>query len=149
MSSPRTIQDNSLILEIAIPPGLSKAVAFDCGVCERLVQRWRTGQDASPLDRFLRLFRGVFLNNPDGAAMLFGYIEQIYSELRATHRTKAPQPSKRIAAAQVLKEAAEAVNALNLEVPDSDTLRELFELKLVTEKAIDLVMKSLPKKSEE
>ena len=149
MSSPRSIQDNSLILEIAIPPGHSKAVAFDCGVCERLVQRWRTGQDASPLDRFLRLFRGIFLNNPDGAAMLFGYLEQTYSELRATHRTKTPQPSKKIAAAQVLKEAAEAVNALNLEHPDSETLRELFELRAATERAIELVLNSLPKKSED
>lgn len=121
------------LLEQAIPRGVSKAVADDMNLCVRQVQRWRAGEEPSPLAHFLRLFRALYLNNPAGAAIVFAFIEAEYQTLRHTHGHPIPRPQR---AANILKEAAEAVNALNLNATDTETRRELVELREAVDSAL-------------
>lgn len=120
-------------LEAAIPRGMSSAIADDISICVRQVQRWRSGDEPSPAHAFIRLFRAVYLNNPTGAAILFELVEREYRNLQHTHGERITRTQR---AASILKEAVEAVNALNLNAADSETLRELVELRAVIDAAI-------------
>ena len=103
------LEETAEVLERAIPRGLSKQVAFDAGVCPRLVQKWRSAEEHSPLSRFAGFFRALYLNTPIGAAEVFAYIESLYRALQKTHSS----PMADIQRLSILhKETTEAVQAM-------------------------------------
>ena len=135
-------------LKRAIPDGAAKAVAHRLGVTANHVRRWRreplsddaplaTGQ-RSPLDRVVELLDAVFLVSPSGAAFIVDHV--------AGHHHQLIQASldpghwdKRAHTAELLRETIDAVNALNLDASDADTLQELREARV----AIDLAIQQM------
>lgn len=133
------------ILKRAIPHGAAKAVALRIGVTANHVRRWMreplsdeapvgTGQ-RSPLDRVCDLVDAVFLVNPAGAAFIVDHVAGHHHQL--IQASLDPEHwDKKVHAADLLREAVEAVNCLNLDAPDNETLAELVELDEQLERAI-------------
>lgn len=135
-------------LRRAIPDGAAKAVAMRLGVTANHVRRWRreplsddaplaTGQ-RSPLDRIVELLDAIFLVSPSGAAFIVDHVaghhhHLIQASLNPEHW------DKRAHTAELLRETVDAVNALNLDASDADTLQELREARI----AIDLAIAQL------
>lgn len=142
------------VLEDAIPRTASKRVAQVLSICPDYVRRWRrepesddaptaTGQ-RSILDRVCDLIDAVFLVNPKGAGLIVHFINSHYRRLMRTHSKPIDTfDSRTAAAADLLTEAVEAVNRLNIEGCTDDTLRELIQLRNAADHAIQRVQTSI------
>lgn len=142
------------ILYEAIPRGKSKIVAKLLSVSAAYVRRWRTEpeSDDSPtangqqsiLDRICDLIDAVFLVNPKGVSLIIEYINNHYRNLIETHsETINCHQSRATHCAELLKETTEAVNKLNLDGCNDETLRELIEMRDAADRAILSVQKTL------
>ena len=142
------------ILQIAIPRKSTERAAQLLNVSADYVRRWRreptsdeaplaTGQ-RSILDRICDLLDVVFLVNPQGVGFIVEYINGHYQQLIKTHAPALPD-HKCCAreSADLLKEATEAVNSLNLSGATIETLRELIELRDRADNAIASVTTTL------
>jgi len=133
------------VLRRAIPHGAAKQVALRMGVTANQVRRWMreplsdeaplaTGQ-RSPLDRVCDLEDAVMLVNPTGVAFIVDYVAGHHHNL--IQASLDPEHwDKRAHAADLLREAVEAVNCLNLDLPDEEAIRELLELDEKLERAL-------------
>jgi hypothetical protein len=133
-------------LRRAIPDGAAKAVAMRLGVTANHVRRWRreplsddaplaTGQ-RSPLDRIVELLDAVFLVSPAGAAFIVDHVAGHHHHL--IQASLDPEHwDKRAHTAELLRETVDAVNALNLDASDADTLQELREARVAIDQAIE------------
>lgn len=134
-------------LQRAIPDGMAKAVAHRLSVSADHVRRWRrkplsdeaplsTGQ-RSILDRTCDLVDAVWLTNKLGAALIVEHVRHHYEELVRVAAASDGEWDPRAHAASTLREAAEAVNALNLDsVSDEETILELVEARELIDQAI-------------
>jgi hypothetical protein len=132
-------------LRRAIPDGVAKAVASRLHVCADHVRRWRReplSDDAplssgqrSPLDRLCDLLDAVFLSYPVGAALIVEHVRDHYDQLLDASLTGQAW-DRRAHAAKTLREAVEAVNCLNLDSPDEETISELVQAREVFDQAI-------------
>ncbi len=138
-------------LRRAIPDRAAKAVAFRLNVSADHVRRWRReplSDDAplssgqrSPVDRVCDLLDAVFLVSPSGAAYIVDHV--------AAHHQSLLQASldpehwdKRADTADLLRETIDAVNALNLDAPDEETITELVEAKTAIDQVLTRIQKS-------
>jgi len=138
------------VLQKAIPELQSPKVAKFLGVSANYVNRWRrrpsddeeptaTGQ-RSILDRIIDLIDVVFLINPAGTGLIVEHISAHHDELLAIHAVAIPcRKTQAATGANLLSEAAEAINSLNVSGCTEETLRELIELRDVTDLAIKQV----------
>jgi hypothetical protein len=134
--------DSWRALRLAIPRGAVKAVARRLHVSADYVRRWRreplsdeaplaTGQ-RSPLDRMLDLMDAIYVEHPRGVDLVFGVVREHYERLRGQ---AASRTDRRQAAADALREASEAINALLVEMDDAETEREIIEAIAAFERA--------------
>lgn len=132
-------------LRRAIPDGAAKIVANRLGVSAPHVRRWRRQPESdeaplasgqrSPLDRVLDLIDASFLVSPAGAAFIVDHIGGHYHDLvRAS--IDPDHWDKRSETADLLRETTEAVNALNLDAPESVTIQELVEARDAIDRAL-------------
>lgn len=132
-------------LKRAIPDGAAKAVANRLNVSADHVRRWRreplsidapvaSGQ-RSPLDRVCDLIDATFLSNPIGAALIAEHVWTYYQKLRDAV-TQQGDWDRRAHAATMLREAVEAVNCLNLDRPDEETIKEIVEAREALDQAL-------------
>lgn len=147
------------VLEKAIPRSKSSRIALKLGVCADYVRKWRrepTSDDAptasgqrSILDRICDLIDAVFLENPPGTPLIINFVTAHYDELQRTHaRTLPCRDTQAATAANLLTEATQAVNALNVEGCTADTHRELVELRDAADRAIKQVEKTMSQEDE-
>lgn len=123
-------------LRKAIPDGAAKAVANRLNVSPDHVRRWRReplSDDApmasgqrSPLDRVRDLLDAIFLTHPAGAVLIVEHVRAHHDEL-VNAALDLDHWDKHKAAARTLRETVEAVNALNLNTADDETLQEFVE----------------------
>jgi len=142
------------VLQKAIPRSATKRVAQLLNVGANYVGKWRrepesedapdaTGQ-RSILDRICELIDAVFLVNPSGVGIIVNYVNSHYRKLMQIH--SAPIEDRDIRAKSVsdlLIQATEAINSLNLDGCTPDTLRELVELRDVTQLTIQRVEETM------
>jgi hypothetical protein len=145
------------VLEIVIPRKASQKVAQFLCVSADYVRRWRREPDSddspnasgqrSILDRICDLIDVCFLINPKEVYLIIRHINQHYDHLVATHSTAfISQQCQAKTAAEILQEAVEAVNQLNLAECDEQTYIELVQLRARTDAAISSVEKTLRNK---
>lgn len=138
------------VLEQAIPKQQSGRVAQLLSVSADYVRRWRRepDSDASPtgtgqrsvLDRICDLIDAVYLVNPAGSGLIVNYICSHYDGLLAVHAKPIPcRETQAAAGANLLTQATEAINSLNVEGCTPETHRELVELR----QACDLAIKQV------
>jgi hypothetical protein len=142
------------VLEQAIPRAASPRVAQMLGISADLVRKWRrepesdesplaTGQ-RSILDRICDLIDYVFLVNPKGSALIVNYINCHHQQLVATHAKPIDDHESRAeTVSDLLTEAAEAINHLNLHGCTNGTLRQLIEMRDAADRAIKRVEKTI------
>ena len=142
------------VLEIVIPRKASQKVAQFLCVSVDYVRRWRREPDSeetpggsgqrSILDRICDLIDVCFLVNPKEVFLIIRHINNHYNNLVQTHsiafETKHCQAKT---AAELLSEAVDVVNQLNLEECDEQTYIELIQLRTRTDTAIASVEKTL------
>jgi len=142
------------VLETAIPRQQSKRVALLLGVSADYVRRWRREPESddaptgsgqrSILDRVCDLIDVVFLVNPKDAHLVIDYIRAHYSGLVNAHADRFPDQLAQVkSGSELLQEAVEAINKLNLEECDNETLIELNQLRSKTDEAIAAVRKTM------
>ena len=142
-------------LRAAIPNRTALEVARQMHVTRDFVLRWRreplsdeaplaTGM-ASPLSRTIELINAVFLVNPVGPSLIVEHVSLHWEMLARTHKIEkfigSTEPA--IAAADLLSQATEAVNALNLDGVSEQTLIKLIALRDAAAKAVERTGKSL------
>lgn len=142
------------VLEQAIPRTASSRVARRMNVVPDLVRKWRrepesedaptaTGQ-RSPLDRIEDLVDSVFLDHPPGAGLIVNHIVAHHQNLLNIHAFPIDgEKPKAEAVSNLLTQATEAINRLNLEGCTSETLRELVELRDACDSTIKQVEKTM------
>ena len=135
-------------LRLAIPEQAAPSVAKRLHLNPDYVGRWRrppatdeapscTGQ-RSILDRFDDFMVALFLVNPIGPSFVIEHLRFNLDEM--LHARLDPNYwDRREHAASTLLEVAEAVNCLNLDANDDETLKELFEAR----QYIDLAIKNI------
>ncbi|MBX7170171.1 MAG: hypothetical protein K1X72_04385 [Pyrinomonadaceae bacterium] len=142
------------VLEIVIPRKASEKVALLLGVTADYVRRWRREPESedspkasgqrSILDRICDLIDVCFLVNPKDVYLVIRHINNHYNNLVQTHSVAfETQHCQAKTAAELLQEAVEAVNQLNLEACDDQTYIELVQLRAKTDSAIAQVEKTL------
>ena len=142
------------VLEIVIPRKQSQRIAQLLNISVDYVRRWRRepeSEDApngsgqrSILDRICDLIDAVFLVNPNDVYLIIQHINNHYHNLVNTHSIAfTSQHSQAKTAAELLSEAVEAVNHLNLAECDDQTYIELVQLRARTDAAIAQVEKTL------
>lgn len=142
------------VLETVIPRKQSERVAQLLRVSVDYVRRWRrepeseespnTSGQRSILDRICDLIDVCFLINPKDVYLIIQHIQNHYNSLVDTHSTAfASQHAQAKTAAELLQEAVEAVNQLNLSECDQQTYIELVQLRARTDVAICSVEKTL------
>lgn len=147
------------VLEQAIPRSKSARVAQILGVCTDYIRKWRRepASDDSPttsgqrsiLDRICDLIDAVFIVNPAGTPLVVNHINAHYDQLQRTHAKTLPcRDSQAATAANLLIQATQAVNNLNVEGCTADTHRELVELRDATDLAIKQVEKTMSQEDE-
>lgn len=139
------MSDGWKILKRAIPDGAAKAVAHRLHLHPDHVRRWRREplSDEAPLasgqrsilDRFKELQEAIYLVNPQGPCLLIEDLKTHYDELIGASMNPGYW-DRRGHAAAALREVVEAVNCLNLDASDEDTLQELIEAQRTIEEAI-------------
>ena len=144
------------VLERAIPDRTSKIVAAAMHVHQNYVLAWRreplsheaplaTGM-ASPLSRVCELITAVFAVNPRECALIPEHIRLHYQLLVEAHRIagfRDNEQERALTSADLLTKAIAAVNSLNLEGVNDDTLRHLVLLRTAVDNAISRVGKDL------
>jgi hypothetical protein len=125
------------ILQRAIPSEHIKAIASRYGVTADHLRRWMreplsdeaplaSGQ-RSPVDRTFDLMDAIHLSHPTGVAFIREAVCSHHDQLvESTEEWFAPW-NRREHAATALRETVEAVNCLNLDVCDEETLAQLVE----------------------
>lgn len=142
------------VLEQAIPKKMSAKVAQFLSISADYVRRWRREPDSedsptasgqrSILDRVCDLIDAVFLVNPKGAALIVNYINGYYRNLLSLHADHITNHHHRaVHCADLLKEATDAINQLNLNGCSKETLRELVEMRDAADRAIASVEKTM------
>jgi hypothetical protein len=142
-------------LREAIPNRKAAEVARQMHVSRDFVLRWRreplsdeaplgTGM-ASPLSRTIELINAVFLVNPAGASLIVEHIALHWEMLARTHGIKefTSSTDRAIAAADLLTQATQAVNTLNLEGVTEETLVKLIAIRDAAAEAVQRTGKSL------
>lgn len=142
------------ILKLAIPEKASERIAQLLCVRAASVRRWRrrpesddaplsTGQK-SILDRFCAFLDAVFIVNPKGVALIIEFINEHYRQLVNTHAPVLPTHNDRARqSSEVLREAVDVVDKLNLEGCSAATIIELVELRDKAEQTIAAVRKTM------
>lgn len=144
------------VLEKAIPKKMSEKVAQYLNISATYVRRWRREPDSedspnatgqrSILDRICDLIDVVFLVYPAGASLIVDHIKAHYRNLIETHcGTIDCHQDRAEHAANLLKEATEAINKLSLEGCSNDSLKELIELRDTATRTISAVRRTLDK----
>lgn len=142
------------VLEQAIPKAKSGKVAQILSVSADYVRRWRREPDSdespsatgqrSILDRICDLIDAVFLINPSGSGLIVNHINAHYDDLLHTHaKPILCRETQAEAGANLLTQAAEAINALNIDGCTPETHRELVELRDAADLAIKQVEKTM------
>jgi len=142
-------------LREAIPDRTALEVARHMHVTRDFVLRWRrqplsdetpegTGM-ASPLSRTLDLINGVFVVNPVGPSLIVEHVAMHWEMLCRAHGIKAYQNTteRAVAAADLLTQATDAVNTLNLEGVSEQTLVKLIALRDAAAQAVSSIGKEL------
>jgi hypothetical protein len=134
-----------ITLRRAIPDGTAKAVALRLHLHPDHVRRWRReplSDDAplssgqrSPLDRVCDLIDAVFLSNPVGPAYIVEHVRRHYDALLDA---QVPDEAwdRRQHAAELLRETVDAVNCLNLEADDDETISEIIQARDSLDRAL-------------
>ncbi|MBX3267070.1 MAG: hypothetical protein KF831_10220 [Acidobacteria bacterium] len=142
------------VLEQAIPRAASKRVALILNVTADYVRRWRREPESdealtgsgqrSILDRICDLIDAVYLVNPPGAALIVNHIVAHHSELVRVHaKPLLTSECRAEESANLLTQAAEAINNLNVEGCSNQTLIELLELRDAADTTIRRVQKTM------
>jgi hypothetical protein len=145
------------VLEVVIPRKASQKVAQFLNISADYVRRWRREPDSeeasggsgqrSILDRICDLIDVCFLINPKDVYLIIQHINNHYNNLVRTHSVPfAGQNCQNKTAAELLTEAVDAVNKLNLDECDQDTYIELVQLRTKADSAIAQVEKTLSDK---
>ncbi len=142
-------------LREAIPKGTLHEVARHMHVTPDFVRRWRrqpespdmplgTGM-ASPLSRTLDLINGVFTVNPVGPSLIVEHVSLHWETLCRTHGIERYKSSAEVsvAAADLLSQATQAVNTLNLEGISEQTLINVIALRDAAAQAVNRIGKEL------
>ena len=142
------------ILKHAIPRKNSDKVGKLLGIGGNYVRKWRREPESgdaptasgqrSILDRICELIDAVFLVNPGGCALIVNFIVGYHQHLLRTHAL--PIESHACAAGHVSKllvETTEAVNQLNIEGCNEETLIQLVEMRDAADATIQSVQKTL------
>lgn len=142
-------------LREAIPSRMLAEVARHMHVTPDFVRRWRrqplsdeaplgTGM-ASPLSRTLDLINGVFTVNPIGPSLIVEHVSLHWEQVCRTHGIDAYKSSTEVAlaAADLLSQATNAVNTLNLEGASEQTLIQLIALRDAAAQAVLRVGKEI------
>ena len=122
-------------------PEKVKRLARTCGVSDNHAYKWlRDGGTGAPSD-LDRLCRIIFLvttwGDMKGAGLLADYVREFYLSIRELEAQGYASEHERVVdSTDLLKEAAEAVEALSLGKPSRDTIKELVELRDKAEAAI-------------
>lgn len=146
------------VLETAIPRKASVRIAQLLGVSADYVRRWRREPESddapmasgqrSILDRVCDLIDAVFLVNPSGAGLIVNHIESHYRGIMRTHAKPVDDLELRvIASADLLQEAVEAVNHLNLEGCTPETLVQVTQLRDAATAILQSVESSMKKEA--
>lgn len=142
------------VLEQAIPRAASHRIAQFLGITADLVRKWRrepesddaptaTGQ-RSILDRICDLIDAVFLINPKGSALIVNFIRAHHQQLLDTHAEPLNDHQSRAETiSDLLTQATEAINHLNLHGCTNDTLRQLIEMRDAADRAVKCVEKTI------
>jgi hypothetical protein len=142
-------------LREAIPNRTAREVARHMHVTPDFVLRWRrqplsdesplgTGM-ASPLSRTLDLINGVFAVNPDGPSLIVEHVSLHWEMLCRAHGIRSYINSAEVAeaAADLLSQATNAVNTLNLEGVSDQTLVKVIALRDAAAQAVSRIGKEL------
>jgi phage gp29-like protein len=147
------------VLERAIPRSASGRVAQLLGIGADYVRKWRRepeSEDAptasghrSILDRICNLLDAVFLVNPSGAGLVVNHIIEHHQDLLETHALPfTTDADKASSVSNLLTQATEAINRLNLEGCTNETLRELIELRDAAATTIIQVQKTMEEEND-
>lgn len=146
------------VLSTAIPRSASGRVAQLLGVGADYIRKWRrepesddaptaTGQ-RSILDRICDLIDAVFLVHPAGCGLIVQYINSHYNNLMQVHaKPLETHECRAVEAADLLQEATEAVNSLNVDGCKPTTIEQLVQLRDATARAISRVEASMKKEN--
>jgi transcriptional regulator with XRE-family HTH domain len=124
-------------------PDKVRQLARCCGVSDNHAYKWlRDGGTGAPsdLDRLCRIIFLASTFGPDGmkgAGLIVHYVREFFDSL--VELTVEPYQSEHervIDSTEILREAAEAVEALSLGRPTPETVKELVELRDAAELAI-------------
>ena len=124
-------------------PDKVRRLARCCGVSDNHAYKWlRGGETGAPSD-LDRLCRIIFLASTfgaegmKGAGLLVYYVREFYDALVELSAEPYHSEHERVVdSTSILKEAAEAVEALSLGRPTPEALKELVELRDAAEMAI-------------
>lgn len=134
---------HELMARVFDTPEKVRRLARTCGVSDNHAYKWlRDGGTGAPsdLDRLCRIIFLASTFGPDGmkgAGLLADYVREVYVvTVELSAEPYASDHERVIDSAELLHEAAEAVQALSLGKPTHETLKELVELRDKAEAAI-------------
>ncbi|MDX6696068.1 MAG: hypothetical protein QOF02_3671 [Blastocatellia bacterium] len=132
---------HEILARVFDSPEKVKRLARTCGVSDNHAYKWlRDGGTGAPSD-LDRLCRIIFLvttwGDMPGAGLLADYVREFYLSIQELDVQGYSCEHERVVdSAELLREAAEAVQALSLGKPSQETLKELVELRDKAEAAI-------------
>jgi transcriptional regulator with XRE-family HTH domain len=134
---------HQILARVFNTPEKVKQLARTCGVSDNHAYKWlRDGGTGAPSD-LDRLCRVIFLastfgdDGMRGAGLIADYVREFYVQLQEMASSPYLTEHERVVdSAELLREAAEAVEALSLGKPTQQTLKELVELRDKAEAAI-------------
>jgi hypothetical protein len=134
---------HELMARVFDTPDKVRRLARCCGVSDNHAYKWlRGGETGAPSD-LDRLCRIIFLASTfgaegmKGAGLLVYYVREFYDALVELSAEPYHSEHERVVdSTSILKEAAEAVEALSLGRPTPEALKELVELRDAAEMAI-------------
>lgn len=124
-------------------PDKVRQLARCCGVSDNHAYKWlRDGGTGAPsdLDRLCKVIFLAFTFGTDGmkgAGLIVHYVREFFDSLvELTAEPYSSEHERVIDSTEILREAAEAVEALSLGRPTPETVKELVELRDAAELAI-------------
>jgi hypothetical protein len=134
---------HELMARVFDTPEKVRRLARCCGVSDNHAYKWlRDGGTGAPSD-LDRLCRIIFLastfgaDGTKGAGLVADYVRQYYVAIvEMSAEPYASEHERVVDSAELLREAAEAVQALSLGRPTPETLKELVELRDKAEAAM-------------
>ena len=132
-----------IMAQVFNTPEKVRQLARCCGVSDNHAYKWlRDGGTGAPSD-LDRLCKIIFLastfgaDGMTGAALISGYVGEFYLSLVELSAEPYSSEHERVVdSTEILREAAEAVEALSLGKPTPEAVKELVELKDKAEAAI-------------